>query len=36
MAFDASTTKLAFPIPDKYRAEPIQYISDRLGSTFGR
>lgn len=36
MAFDANTTELAFPIPDKYRDEPIQYISDRLGSIFGR
>ncbi|KAL6408910.1 Carboxylesterase, type B [Ilyonectria robusta] len=36
MAFDANTTDLAFPIPDTYRAEPIQYISDHLGIAFGR
>ncbi|KAF2684929.1 triacylglycerol lipase [Lentithecium fluviatile CBS 122367] len=36
MAFDANTTDLAFPIPDTYRAGPIQYISDHLGSAFGR
>ncbi|KAK7414943.1 hypothetical protein QQX98_006268 [Neonectria punicea] len=36
MAFDANTTDLAFPIPDTYRAEPIWYISDHLGSAFGR
>ncbi|KAH9210120.1 triacylglycerol lipase [Leptodontidium sp. 2 PMI_412] len=36
MAFDSNTTYPAFPIPDTYRAEPIQYISDHLDSAFGR
>jgi triacylglycerol lipase len=36
MAFDANITDLAFPIPDTYRVEPMQYIADHLGSALGR
>lgn len=36
MTFDANTTELAFPAADNYRAGPIEYISDHLGSAFGR
>lgn len=36
MTFDANTTDLAFPAADNYRPGPIKYISDHLGSAFGR
>ena len=31
MKFNANTTELSYPTPDRYRAKPIQYISDNLG-----
>jgi len=36
MAFDANVTGLAYVEADYYRAAGIQYISDRLGSVYGR
>ncbi|KAL2827813.1 Alpha/Beta hydrolase protein [Aspergillus cavernicola] len=36
MTFDANTTELSFPAPDTYRAAPIRYIVDHLGSAFER
>jgi hypothetical protein len=36
IVFDANATNLLYAEPDYYRAEGIQYISDRFISVYGR
>ena len=36
IVFDVNATNLAYIEPDIFRAEGIQYLSDRLDTVFGR